>query len=297
MVSPPNQLDAAVRSGVLYVVATPIGNLGDLSARAAAILAAVDLIACEDTRHSRRLLDHLGIHKPLCAYHDHNEARTHLRLLERLRDGECIALISDAGTPLISDPGFTLVREARAQGFAVVPIPGPSALICALSAAGLPSDRFLFLGFAPRLAAARRTFLAQVTNESATLIFYESGKRILATLEDAAAVLGEARHGVIARELTKRFETFLAGSLRELSTNVAADSDQQRGEFVLLIEGTPAGADVQQQREEARILDILCAELPTRQAASLTARITGGQRNQLYRAALEREQARHAALE
>ncbi|EIC22460.1 putative S-adenosylmethionine-dependent methyltransferase, YraL family [Thiorhodovibrio frisius] len=289
--SPPNQLDAALGSGVLYVVATPIGNLEDLTARAAAILAGVDLIACEDTRHSRRLLDHLGIRKPLCAYHDHNEARTHPRLLSRLQAGDSIALISDAGTPLINDTGFTLVREARAQGIRVIPVPGPSALICALSAAGLPSDRFLFLGFPPRSSAARRAFFDQVAKEPGTLLLYESGKRMMATLEDSAAVLGETRQAVIARELTKRFETFLTGTLGDLHARLSADTDQQLGEFVLLVTGASGDEGAEQEREEARILAILCAELPTRQAAALTARITGGQRNRLYRAALTCQQA------
>ncbi|WPL15166.1 Ribosomal RNA small subunit methyltransferase I [Thiorhodovibrio winogradskyi] len=277
------------------MVATPIGNLGDLGARAAAILAGVDLIACEDTRHSRRLLDHLGLRKPLCAYHDHNEAQTYPRLLARLRAGESIALISDAGTPLISDPGFSLVRAARAQGVDVVPIPGPSALICALSAAGLPSDRFLFLGFAPRTSAARRAFFDQLAEEPGTLLFYETGKRLVATLEDSRAMLGERRQAVIARELTKRFETFLTGSLGDLHARVSADSEQQLGEFVLLIEGAGGGEGARQEREEARILDILCRELPTRQAAALTARITGGQRNRLYRAALTRQRSESQA--
>lgn len=271
------------------MVATPIGNLGDLSARAAAVLAGVDLIACEDTRHSRRLLDYLGIHAPLCAYHDHNEASAHPHLLARLDSGDSIALISDAGTPLISDPGYTLVREARARGLTVVPIPGPSALICALSAAGLPSDRFLFLGFAPRTRAPRRRWIEAVAQEPGTLILYDSGQRIQATLEDCADVLGGTRQAVVARELTKRFETFLSGSLDELGARIKAHSEQQLGEFVLLIAGASAAPDAQQAREQARVLDILRAELTTRQAAALTARITGGQRNELYRMALARQ--------
>lgn len=286
-----NQMDAAVQSGVLYVVATPIGNLDDLSARATAILAGVDFIACEDTRHSRRLLAHLGLHKPLRAYHDHNEAQVLSELLDQLSAGASIALISDAGTPLISDPGFALVRAARARGHTVVPIPGPSALICALSAAGLPSDRFLFLGFPPRTSAARRSFFAQLAREPGTLLLYESGNRIITTLEDAAAVLGKARPAVIARELTKKFETFLSGTLGDLHARVTSESNQQLGEFVLLIEGDSGGESEEQEREEERILAILCAELPTRQAAALTARITGGPRNRLYRMALRHQQA------
>lgn len=279
-------MDGGIRSGVLYVVATPIGNLADLSARAAATLGSVDLIACEDTRHSRRLLAHLGIEKPLCAYHDHNEAQVHARLLARLEAGDSIALISDAGTPLISDPGFTLVRAARARDIAVVPIPGPSALIAALCASGLPSDRFLFLGFPPRASSQRRAFLEAVASEPGTLILYESGKRILATLEDCAAVLGCARNAVIARELTKCFETFLSGTLGTLHARVSEDPDQRIGELVLMISGAPEQSDADQLREEQRVLDILCAQLPTRQAADLAAQITGGARNRLYKLAL-----------
>jgi 16S rRNA (cytidine1402-2'-O)-methyltransferase len=278
--------DGIGKTGVLYVVATPIGNLADLSARAGAVLAGADLIACEDTRHSRRLLAHLGLERPLCSYHDHNEAQAHTRLLERLVAGETIALISDAGTPLISDPGFRLVRAARARGLSVVPIPGPSALICALSAAGLPSDRFLFLGFPPRTTQPRRALLETLTAEPGTLIFYESGQRMLATLEDCARLLGEARQGVVARELTKRFETFLSGSLRQLHAEIAAAEAQRRGEFVLLIAGAGEATAEAPAREAQRVLEILCAELPPGQAATLAARITGVARNQLYRAAL-----------
>lgn len=286
MLSPPNQLDATIMPGVLYVVATPIGNLGDLSPRAAAILAAVDLIACEDTRHSRPLLAHWGIGTPLYSYHDHNEAQAHPRLLARLAAGESIALISDAGTPLISDPGFILVREARARGIEVVAVPGPSALVCALSASGLPSDRFLFLGFPPRGQGARLKFLETAAEEPGTLILYESGKRILATLADCIAVLGQSRRAVIARELTKRFETFLADSLAVLHARVAAQSEQQLGELVLLIEGAGDNASAREEQDALRILRILRTELPTRQAAGLTARITGLPRNWLYRQAL-----------
>jgi 16S rRNA (cytidine1402-2'-O)-methyltransferase len=280
-------------SGVLYVVATPIGNLADISSRAREILADVAVIACEDTRHSRRLLTHLGLElgtgRELMAYHDHNERDAAERLLARLADGARIALISDAGTPLISDPGFVLVRAAREQGIAVVPVPGPSAPICALSAAGLPSDRFLFLGFPPRAQGQRLAWIEAVAAEPGTLICYESPKRSAATLRDLAAVLGGDRRAVVARELTKRFETFLDGTLADLAERVAADPEQQLGELVLLIEGDRRSKRDRSGGEEQRILEILSAELPLKQAVALAARITGANRNRLYREALARD--------
>ena len=274
--------------GLLYVVATPIGNLDDISRRACQVLSDVDLIACEDTRHSRVLLSHLGIDKRLVAYHDHNEADATPRLLQLLADGRSIALISDAGTPLISDPGFRLVSAARAQGLRVVPIPGPCALIAALSASGLPSDRFLFVGFPPRGADERRRWLAELARESGTLICYESGRRAVATLGDLAEALGSGRRAVIARELTKRFETILDDDLAGLQQRVAADQDQQLGELVLLIEGNTRVDDERDADEQRRILALLADELPLKQAVALTARITGGNRNRLYKDALAR---------
>ncbi len=273
-------------SGLLYIVATPIGNLADISARAREVLATVDVILCEDTRHSRRLLDHLGVTTPLRSHHEHNETQSCESLVQQLRGGQSLALISDAGTPLISDPGFPLVRAARAQGITVVPIPGPSALICALSAAGLASDRFLFLGFAPRTAAKRQSLLESVSQEPGTLIFYESGRRILAMLDDCAATLGATRRAVVARELTKRFETFLDGTLAALATQLAAEPEQCLGELVVLIAGADKVDDAL-SAEQQRVLEILLAEqLPVRQVADLAARISGGARNVLYRAAL-----------
>jgi len=274
-------------AGVLYVVATPIGNLGDLTRRALEVLREVDLIAAEDTRHTRHLLTHYRIGTPLVSCHEHNEAQVAPRLLERLAAGEDVALVSDAGTPLISDPGFPLVQAARARGLRVVPVPGANAAICALSAAGLPSDRFLFLGFPPRAASKRREWLAAVADEPGTLVLYEAGNRAHATLEDMAAVLGASRRAVVARELTKRFETFLDGTLETLAERLRADPEQRLGELVLLVEGARATGDAAQAAEEERVLRILLESLPVKQAAELAARITGGKKNRLYKLALQ----------
>ncbi|MFD2111672.1 16S rRNA (cytidine(1402)-2'-O)-methyltransferase [Thiorhodococcus fuscus] len=273
--------------GVLYVVATPIGNLADMTERARKVLTDVDLIAAEDTRQTLRLLNHFGISANLIACHDHNEASVSRRLLSALEDGRDVALVSDAGTPLISDPGYSLVSAAREQGFAVVPIPGPSALICALSAAGLPSDRFLFLGFPPRSRSQRQAWLKDVAREPGTLILYESGKRTVATLSDIAETLGDARRVVLARELTKRFETFLFGSAAELMRRVDEDAEQQLGELVILIQGRGVGGDADGCEEQERVLRVLAESLPLSQAAALAARLTGAKKNPLYRLGLE----------
>jgi 16S rRNA (cytidine1402-2'-O)-methyltransferase len=271
--------------GVLYVVATPIGNLRDLSLRALEVLGAVDLIAAEDTRQTGVLLREHGIQVPMTAYHEHNEAQETPRLAGLIAEGTRLALVSDAGTPLVSDPGFRLVRELRCRGLPVVPIPGPSALICALSAAGLPSDRFLFLGFPPRGSEQRQRLLRTLAREPGTLIFYESGHRVGGTLADLCAVFGEARRTVLARELTKVHETFLEGSPCALAARLREDPVQTRGEHVLLVEG--AGHKAKQDDQEARrVLGILLRELPVRQAAGLAARLCGGRRNDLYRLAL-----------
>ncbi len=268
------------------MVATPIGNRDDLSPRARETLCAVDLIACEDTRHSRPLLSAFGVGGELCSYHEHNEDQVAPRLLARLQAGDSVALISDAGTPLISDPGFDLVRAAREQGIRVEPIPGPCAAICALSAAGLPSDRFLFVGFPPRTRAQRLSWCQDLAREPGTLICYESGRRVAATLADLAEGLGAGRRAVVARELTKRFETFLVGCLDELAEQVAQNPEQQLGELVILIEGDRRAEDERERAEQQRVLGLLAAELPLKQAAALAAAITGGARNQLYRDAL-----------
>ncbi len=272
-------------SGVLYIVATPIGNLADFSPRAQTVLAQVDLIAAEDTRHSRKLLDHFGIAATMTAYHEHNEREKAETLLAMLRDGRNIALITDAGTPLVSDPGFGLVRQARAAQVRVVPIPGPCAAITALSVAGLPSDRFAFEGFPPPKETARRAFFQECSTETRTLIFYETPHRVADSLRDMADVFGAQREAVFARELTKQFETIRAGTLGELAPWVANDANQQRGEIVVLLRGAVI-EDAALDAQAERVLRLLLAELPVRQAAYLAAQITGQKRNLLYQRAL-----------
>lgn len=281
---------AAAQPGKLYVVATPIGNLDDISPRALRTLREVALIAAEDTRHSIRLLQHFGITTALAACHDHNEREQGGRFVARLLAGDDVALISDAGTPLISDPGYHLVRQVRAAGIEVVPVPGPSALIAALSAAGLPSDRFIFEGFLPAKAAARRGRLELLKEEPRTLIFYEAPHRVLESVQNMASLFGKDRHAVLARELTKTFETLKGAPLGELAEWIAADSNQQRGECVLLVTGwqAPEGEDAI-SGEALRVLDLLLGELPVKRAAALAAEITGVRKNLLYQAAPERQ--------
>ncbi len=271
--------------GVLYVVATPIGNLGDIGRRALETLRTVDLIAAEDTRQTSVLLREYGIAVPLTAYHEHNEVREAPRLAERIARGGQLALVSDAGTPLVSDPGFRLVREARVRGLRVVPVPGPSALVCALSASGLPSDRFLFAGFPPRTSEKRQALFRELASEPGTLIFYESSHRVLATLMDLCALFGERRQAVLARELTKLHETFLQGTPCELAQRLEDEPVQRKGEHVLLLEGAGRGRGGDDVDSE-RLLRILLEELPIKQATALAARIGGRKRNELYRLAL-----------
>jgi len=273
---------------VLYVVATPIGNLADMTARAIEVLQTVSLIAAEDTRHSARLMAHFNIKTPMISVHDHNERQRIERIIERLAAGESIALISDAGTPLISDPGFVLVRAVREAQFRVVPVPGCSALVTALCAAGLPSDRFVFEGFLPAKSLARRQRLNALADEDRTLIFYESTHRILASLEDMQACFGVDRMVVAARELTKTFETIKGAPVAELLAWMREDANQQKGEFVVLVQGRPAPAADAVDAGAMRVLDVLLEELPIKQAAALAARITGLKKNFLYQAALER---------
>lgn len=278
-------------AGTLFVVATPIGNLDDLSARALKVLGDVSLIAAEDTRHSARLMQHFGIGTPLAACHEHNERDEGNRFIERLLAGDDVALISDAGTPLISDPGYHLVRQARAAGVRVVPVPGACALIAALSAAGLPSDRFVFEGFLPAKTVGRRARLELVREEPRTLIFYEAPHRILECLQDMREVFGGERQALLARELTKTFETLQGMPLDQLCEWVAADANQQRGECVVLVAGWQAPEDEAAVSVEAlRVLDLLLAEMPLKRAAALAAQITGVRKNLLYQTALERQQ-------
>lgn len=273
-------------AGTLYVVATPIGNLEDMTPRAVRVLSEADLIAAEDTRHSGRLLRHFGIGTRAEAIHEHNERSQVPRLVEILKGGKSIAFITDAGTPLVSDPGFHLVRAARQAGIRVVPVPGACAAIAALSAAGLPSDRFVFEGFPPAKSAARRTVFEKLREESRTLIFYESPHRILESLKDMSEVFGPGREAVLARELTKQFETLRAGGLQELLEWVGRDADQQLGEFVILIHGVPRAEREVVDEEAERVLKILLDELPASQATALAAKITGLKKNKLYEYAL-----------
>lgn len=276
----------SIEKGVLYVVATPIGNLEDFTPRAVNTLKEVDLIAAEDTRHSKSLLRHFGIKTPLIAMHEHNEREIMQNILQRLQEHQSIALISDAGTPLISDPGFPLVRACHQQGIRVSPVPGASAAVCAISAAGLPSDRFLFEGFLPRTQSARCERLQQLKHQHCTLVFYESNHRVSESLQDMLSVFGADRAALMARELTKLHETLISAPLEELLQQVNADPMQRKGEIVLLIAGAEREADAEQAAEITRILEILLKQLPVKQAATLTAQITGGKKNQLYQEAL-----------
>lgn len=278
--------------GVLYVVATPIGNLQDWSPRAEATLRAAAVVAAEDTRHSGRLLQHFGISARLVTLHDHNEGSRVEALLARLQGGEDVALVSDAGTPLISDPGYRLVAAAQAAGLQVVPVPGACAAIAALSAAGLPSDRFVFEGFLPAKTAARRERLQALAGETRTLVFYEAPHRILECLSDMVTVCGGDRRVTLARELTKAFETVRQLPLADMLAWVQSDPDQQRGEIVLVLEGAAADAGAADWREADRILGLLLAELPLKQAAALAADITGRRRNELYERALQLKESR-----
>ena len=269
--------------GTLYVVATPIGNLQDLSPRAARLLGEVGLIAAEDTRHTARLLRHLGLSVPLLSLHEHNEAARVDQLDGRLQQGENVALVSDAGTPLISDPGFVLVRELRRRGRRIVPVPGACALVTALSAAGLPTDRFLFQGFLPAKASARRQRLEALLERAETLVFYESPHRIRATLADIAMLFG-ARHVVLARELTKAFETFLDGDAGSLLAYMEADPDQARGEFVIMLAGAEPRDEMQsaEVEGEALLAALLAEEIGVKQAAAVAARLLGGAKKAWY---------------
>ncbi|MDI9238804.1 16S rRNA (cytidine(1402)-2'-O)-methyltransferase [Lysobacter sp. LF1] len=272
---------ASPAPGTLHVVATPIGNLGDLSARALETLKTVHAICAEDTRHTRQLLAHFGLERPLLALHQHNEDAQAAQLVERLRAGESLALVSDAGTPLVSDPGFRLVRAAREAGIRVSPVPGACAAIGALSVAGIPSDRFVFEGFLPAKASARRERLTRLAAETRTLIFYESAHRIEESLADLASVFGASRRAVVARELTKLFETVLDDTLDGLHARVMADPNQRKGEFVLIVEGAGEDADAAVV-EGKRLYAKLTEYLKPSQAAKLAAELSGAPRKALY---------------
>ena len=277
----PGKLDSN-KPGVLYIVATPIGNLGDLSRRAGEILAAVDLILAEDTRHSRKLLNGMNIKTPVRAFHKDNETKATAQAIARLAAGAEVALVADAGTPLISDPGFKLVRQAHEKGFRVSPIPGPAALIAALSASGIAPDRFLFEGFAPEKPVARRKRLQALAGESRTLIFYEAPHRITAFLDDAIAVFSGGREASIARELTKKFETIRRGELASLKAWIEQEPDQRRGEFVVVI----AGNKKKGASNLEAMLTTLLKSLPLKQSAQIAAELSGGNKNEIYKLAL-----------
>lgn len=277
-----------MESGILYIVATPIGNLDDISTRARLVLSKVNHIAAEDTRHSLPLLRHFGITQPVLSYHDHNERSRTKQLLDFLLRGESIALISDAGTPLISDPGFELVRQARHRGIPVRAVPGPCALVAALSVSGLASDRFIFEGFLPTKRGARLKHLESLQDEPRTLIFYESSHRILACLQDMVTVFGEQRQAVIAREITKVYETVINAPLIELYDTCHGDPNQQKGEFVVLVSGAEKNVGKELTEEQQRLMELLTDELPTKKAAALAAKITGQSKNLYYKWAIER---------
>lgn len=272
-------------SGTLFIVATPIGNLEDLSPRARQVLAAVDLIAAEDTRHTGRLLSHIGVKTPQTALHDHNEMQAVAALIKRLQAGDSIALVSDAGTPLLSDPGYRLVSLAHASNVTVSPVPGASAVTSALSAAGLPTDRFTFEGFLPAKSAARIAVLKALAPEPRTMVFFESVHRIDACLCDLLAVFGEARPAFIGRELTKLHEQCLHGTLAELQRKLIAGDIVKKGEFVLVIAGT--GEVPKSAYDIDTLINELAAALPGKQAAAMAARLTGEKRNVLYARMLE----------
>ncbi|MCX8958226.1 16S rRNA (cytidine(1402)-2'-O)-methyltransferase [Erwinia psidii] len=278
-----------ISASTLYIVPTPIGNLGDITQRALEVLANVDLIAAEDTRHTGLLLQHFAINARLFALHDHNEQQKAETLLARLQDGQCIALVSDAGTPLINDPGYHLVRLCREAGINVVPLPGACAAITALSAAGLPSDRFCYEGFLPAKSKGRRDVLLALEQEPRTLIFYESTHRLLESLQDMVSVWGAERYVVLAREITKTWESIQGAPVAELLAWVQEDENRRKGEMVLIVEGFHAKEDALPP-EALRTLALLQKELPLKKAAQLTAEIHAVKKNALYKYALEQHE-------
>lgn len=274
-----------IESGTLYVVATPIGNLGDITHRALEVLAGVDRICAEDTRNSKKLLTHFGIQKPLVALHDHNERDRLQQLTECLQAGESLALISDAGTPLISDPGYHLVQHLRESGLKVVPLPGACAIIAALSVAGLPTDRFVFEGFLPAKSSGRKQVFKERIQQTCTQVYYESSHRIEACVADLCEVIEADRRVVLARELTKLYEELFSGTAAELLAWLQADSNHQRGEFVLMVQGALSTNATQGMALEP-LLKLLMEELSVKQSAGLAAKITGENKNHCYKLAM-----------
>ena len=274
-------------TGTLFIVATPIGNLNDITFRAVEILKSVDIILAENTRHSKKLLKHLNIAKPIRAFHEHNEREKTKAIIGELHSGQSIALISDAGTPLISDPGYFLVAQAKKEGLRVVPIPGASALITALSASGLASDSFTFLGFLPSKQIARIKLLKTLLNKTETSIFYESPKRILATLTDMHAIFGDSREVCLAKELTKVFLTIQTDSIPNLIKYLTADENNQKVEFVILISANDKIDIVEAEIRLDSLLPILCAEMGASKAAKLAAKITGIDKKICYKKAID----------
>ena len=274
-------------TGTLFIVATPIGNLDDITFRAVEVLKSVDIVLAEDTRHSKKLLLHLDISKPIRAFHEHNEREKTKAIIGELHSGKSIALIGDAGTPLISDPGYFLVAQAKKEGLRVVPIPGPSALITALSASGLASDSFTFLGFLPSKQTARVKLLIGLVGRTETIIFYESPKRVLATLTDMQTIFGDSREVCLAKELTKAFETIHTGSIPNLIEYLTIDQNHQKGEFVILISATNKIDLAEAEIQLDSLLPILCAEMGTSKAAKIAAKITGIDKKKCYKRAMD----------
>jgi len=273
--------------GILFIVATPIGNLDDITFRAVEILKSVDIVLAEDTRHSKKLLLHLDISKSMRAFHEHNEREKTQAIIDELHSGKSIALISDAGTPIISDPGYYLVAQAKKEGLRIIPIPGASALIAALSVSGLASDSFTFLGFLPSKQAARIKLLKTLLNETKTSIFYESPKRILATLTDMYRIFGDNREVCLAKELTKVFETVQTDSIPNLIKYLIADENNQKGEFVILISANDKIDIAEAETQLDSLLPILCAEMGASKAAKLAAKITGIDKKKCYKRAID----------
>ncbi len=273
-------------SGALYIVATPIGNLGDMVPRAIEVLQTVDIIAAEDTRHSKKLLQHFGISTKLMAYHDYSNELVLQKIINFLEGGQSVALISDAGTPLISDPGYELVHAAREVGIKVVPIPGACAFIAALSASGLPSNRLIFEGFLPAKSASRNEVLSAIEGESRTVIFYESPHRIMDTLNGILAVLGDERYIVLAREITKTFETILSGTASQLIQQLEADANQKKGEFVVLVKGINKVVDHSVNEDAERLMKVLLEYVPIKIASAIASKVTGCKKRDLYQWAL-----------